>query len=52
MLENIHTEYWLIQHNGEGKFGPFNSAKEAYECVRLEELSDYELKIVLSYVPF
>jgi len=52
MLANIFTEYWLIKHEGEGKFGPFSSTKEAYDYVVKEKLFDYELKIVMSYIPF
>jgi hypothetical protein len=51
LIENIHAEYWLVRQEG-GKFGPFYKMEEVYACIRLEELSDYELKTFLSYIPF
>jgi hypothetical protein len=52
LTENIWAEYWLVQCNGEGKFGPFTELETAYECIVEEKLGDYELKTVLSYIPF
>ena len=52
MLKNIWVEYVLRQLDGEGKFGPFHTEAEAYECVVEQGLCDYEIKKIVSYVPF
>jgi len=52
LVDKIWTELYLVQRDGQGKFGPFTNMKEVYECVVKEELSDYELKTVLSYITF
>lgn len=52
LINNIHIEYWLEQRDGDGKFGPFYNVEEATACVIKEELSGYELKQVLSHIPF
>lgn len=51
-MKNIHFEHWLIQSEGEGRFGPFYEISDAYACIIAEKLSDYELKTFLSYLPF
>lgn len=52
LVDEIWTELYLVQRSGEGEFGPFMNLKEVYECVVREKLHDYELKTVLSYIPF
>lgn len=51
MLKNIWVEYHLRQV-GEGKFGPFSTEEEAFACVVEEELGDYEIRKVVSHIPF
>ena len=52
MLKNLWIEYFLRQVDGEGKFGPFGTEAQAFECVVIEKLSEYQLIKVLSYIPF
>lgn len=52
MLKNLYVEYWLVQSDGLIKTGPFTTALAANEYVIEKQLSDCELKMFLSYIPF
>jgi len=52
LVDKIWTELYLVQREGQGKFGPFTNMKEVYECVVKEELHNFELQTILSYIPF
>jgi hypothetical protein len=52
MLKEVFVEYYLIQEDGDGRFGSFQTEHEAFECVVREQLSDYRLVKILSHIPF
>jgi hypothetical protein len=52
MLKNLYVEYWLIQVNDEVRLGPFSSEDQAQRVVVEDQLNGFELRKVLSYIPF